>query len=380
MLTAARINFAMFNEPDPTQMRARDGRLQGMLRMDPTGETTLGWLFDHDAVAAAEAPLRLPGRKPKFMSRPESQRAFDLWRDALSREDRSRGWIGEREGYARFLNRTCPVPDNVTIEERACDGVPALHVVPSGSAADGPAVVHLHGGCYTMGSAEGAIDLASRLAKAVGGWALVPDYRLAPEHAHPAALDDVSAVFGWLAREHGAERSVVSGECAGGGLAIAMAVRLRDAGAALPAALHVVSPFCDLTLMSPAANDASGRDPWLSRDTLRLYVASYIHTADPAAALISPVNADLRGLPPLLIQASADEALRDDAIRLAEAAEAVGVKVTLELVEDTVHSFVLFDFLPETHAAVDQFATHAAGALRTSGRGRRSARQPGAAT
>jgi salicylate hydroxylase len=237
-------------------------------------------------------------------------------------------------------------------------------VVPAdGDGDNGPVVVHLHGGCYTMGSAEGAIDLASRLAEAIGGWALVPDYRLAPEHAYPAALDDTVAAFGWLARELGAERSVVSGECAGGGLAIAMAVRLRDAGMALPSALHVVSPFCDLTLTSPAANETSDRDPWLSRDRLRVYVASYIHTADPADPLISPVDADLRGLPPLLIQAARDEWLRDDATRLAEVAHAVGVPVTIELVEDTVHSFVLFDFLPETRSALEQFAAHAAGAL-----------------
>ena len=364
MLTAARINFRMFNEPDPVQMRARDGRLQGMLRMDPTGETMFGWLYDHDAIAAAEAPLRDPLSTPKLMSRPESQLAFELWRDALAPEDRSRLWVGEREGYARFLGRTRPAPPKLTVEELCCDGVPALRVAPAeGATDDGPVVVHLHGGCYTMGSAGSAIDLASRLAEAIGGWALVPDYRLAPEHAYPAALDDVVAVFGWLAREHGAERSVVSGECAGGGLAVAMAVRLRDAGMPLPAALHMVSPFCDLTLASLGANERSDRDPWLGRDRLRVYVASYIHAADPATPLISPVNADLRGLPPLLIQAAQDESLRDDATRLAEVAEAAGVTVTIELVEDTVHSFVLFDFLPETRLALEQFAAHTASAL-----------------
>ena len=249
----------------------------------------------------------------------------------------------------------------MTTEELLCDGVPALRVIPpNGVAADGPVVLHLHGGCYTMGSAEGAIDLAWRLAEAVGGWALVPDYRLAPEHAYPAALDDVVAVYGWLAREHGTEQIVVSGECAGGGLAIAMALRLRDAGATPPAALHAVSPFCDLTLTSPSANEISGRDPWLGRDRLRLYVASYIHTADPATPLVSPANADLRGLPPLLIQAAEGEALRDDAGRLAKAAAAAGVPATLELVPDTVHSFVLFDFLPEARSALERFGEHAA--------------------
>jgi len=361
MLTFGRVNFAMFNEPDPVQMRARDGRMRGMHRMDPLGETMFGLLHNHDAIAAANAPLRPPDATTDVMVRPESRQAFELWRGALSPEDRSRLWIGEREGYARFLRRIRPAPKAVRTEELICDGVPALRVVPpAGAAEEGPVVVHLHGGCYTMGSAVGAIDLASRLAESVGGWALVPDYRLAPEHAYPAALDDVSTVYSWLAREHGSERCVVSGECAGGGLAIAMALRQRDAGASLPGAIHVVSPFCDLTLTSPAANEVSDRDPWLGRDRLRLYVASYIHSADPAAPLISPVNADLRGLPPLLIQAAEGEALRDDADRLAHAAVVAGVRTTLELVPDTVHSFVLFDFLPEARSALERFGEHAA--------------------
>ncbi len=111
-----------------------------------------------------------------------------------------------------------------------------------------------------------------------------------------------------------------------------------------------------------------GRDPWLNRDRLRFAVASYIHTAEPATPLISPVNADLRGLPPLLIQAADREALRDDARRLAEVADEAGVKVTVELIPDTVHSFVLFDFLPETHSALEQFAAHSISALPGSSR------------
>jgi salicylate hydroxylase len=361
MLTAARINFGMFNEPDPVQMRARDGRLQGMLRLDPAGETMFGWLYGHDAIAAAEAPLPTSSGGPRAMSRRESQRAYELWRDAIAPEDRARLWVGERDGYERFLQSACPAPSAVTVEELVCDGVPTLRVAPPGGSAEyGPVVVHLHGGAYTMGSAHAAIELAARLAQAAGGWALVPDYRLAPEDPYPAALDDVVAVYGWVAREHGVDRCVVSGECAGGGLTVAMAVRLRDAGAPLPAALHVVSPFADLTVTSPAATAMSDTDPWLGRDRLRLLAASYIHAADPATPLISPVNADLRGLPPLLIQAAEGEALGDDATRLAEVAAAAGVPVTVELIPDTVHSFVLFDFLPETGSALDQFADHVA--------------------
>ena len=149
---------------------------------------------------------------------------------------------------------------------------------------------------------------------------------------------------------------MISGECAGGGLALALAVALRDAGEELPAALHVVSPFCDLTVGAQSAVASS--DPWLGRDRLRILAASYVHDADAAAPLISPLFADLRGLPPLLVEAALEEALTDDAVRLAAAATAAGVATTLELVPDSVHSFVLFAFLEESERALERFAEH----------------------
>jgi salicylate hydroxylase len=358
MLAAARSNLGMFNEPDPDQMRARDGRLKGLGRMDPVGHTTYGWLYGHDAVGAAEAPLPVQTANGNPMDRPEAQRAFEMWRDALALEDRSRLWVGEREGYERFLHRTFPPPSGgVAVHELECDGVTALRVEPQGGPADeGTVVVHVHGGAYTMGSARGATEIAARLAGAVGGWALVPDYRLAPEHAFPAALDDITAAYRWLRRRYSPRRVVLSGECAGGALAVSVALRSRDAGDPLPDLVHVVSPFADLTPEAAGARATHDADPWLSPGRLRILAASYIHDADPAEPQISPVNADLSGLPPLLIQAAADETLVDDATRLAAAAEGAGVDVTLTLVEDTVHSFVLFGFLPEAAAALDELA------------------------
>jgi salicylate hydroxylase len=360
MLISARTNLAMFNEPDAIQMRARDGRLKGLARTDPVSETMYGWLYGHDAVGAAEAPLPAARPAARVRQRPESQRAFELWRDALAVEDRSRLWVGERDGYDRFLASAFPATD-VPVRPVDCDGVPALRVHPRGGVQNGSTVaLHLHGGGYTMGSAAGATQLAARLAEAVGGWALVPDYRLAPEHAFPAALDDITTVYGWLLREHAPDRVVVTGECAGGGLAVSMAVRLRDAGEPLPDLLHVVSPFVDLTLSSESAQAGADDDPWLNRDRLRVLSASYIHDTDPATPLVSPINADLSGLPPLLIQAAVGEALADDATRLAEVAESAGVDVTLHMVRDSVHSFVLFDFLPETRAALHELAARLA--------------------
>jgi salicylate hydroxylase len=341
MLVTARSNLKMYNEPDPEQIRARNGRLQGMLRLDPLGESSIGWLYAHDPVAAAAEPVAPTPPEEERLRRPEAQRAADLWRGAITLEDRAGLWRGERAGYERFIAEIDP-PD-LAFEDLG----DAVRVVPPGADED-VVVLHLHGGGYTMGSARGGAPLAGRLARAAGGWALVPEYRLAPEHPFPAALEDVLAAY----RSVLGARVVVTGECAGGGLAIALAVAARDEGLALPDAVDVVSPFCDLTLSGASIDAPAGPDPWMNRHRLRGMAASYIHGADPADPRISPLFADLRGLPPLTIRAAAGEALADDARRLAEAARAADVDVSLELVEDSVHSFVLFGFLPEAQAAL----------------------------
>jgi salicylate hydroxylase len=293
------------------------------------------------------------------MRRSESQRAYDLWRGALTGEHRAAGWLGERRGYAEFLQRTLPrAAGDGPAATLSCDGTPALRIGrprPDGA----PAVLHLHGGGYVMGSAELAVPLAGRLAEAVGGWSLVPDYRLAPEYPFPAALDDALAAYRWLAREYPRAPILVSGECAGGGLALALAVALRDAAgpaSRMPAGVHVVSPFCDLAPPADSLDAAADSDPWLNRIALLQLAACYIHDTDPGGALVSPARADLSGLPPLLIQAAEPEALFPSAQRLADRARAAGVPVTFSPVADSVHSFILFDFLPEAGRAVAEFA------------------------
>jgi salicylate hydroxylase len=324
------------------------------------------WLLAHDPVAAAQQSpeefgrnLVIPGNP---MRRPESRRAFDLWRTALTGEHRAAGWLGEREGYAEFVRgRLRPAGMSEPAAGVDCDGRPALRVgTPAQD--DAPVVLHLHGGGYVMGSAELSAPLAGRLARAVGGWSLVPDYRLAPEHPFPAALDDVVAVYRWLAREYPQAPILVSGECAGGGLALSLAVALRDTGDAatrMPAGIHVVSPFCDLALSPEQVSATAGNDPWFTHITLLQLAACYIHDTDPGHPLVSPLRADLSGLPPLLIQAAEPEALFCSAERLADRGRDAGVPVTFSPVADSVHSFVLFDFLPETDRALAQFAAFA---------------------
>jgi salicylate hydroxylase len=355
MLVAARSALSMFNEPDPEQVRARNGRLQGLARLDPLGEGSTGWLYAHDPVAAAAEAVPAEPVAEREHVRPDARRAAALWRGALTHEDRAGRWLGERAGFERFLAREFPPPADLRVDELVADGVPALAVTPPGARGD-TVVVHLHGGGYTMGSANGAVELAGRLARAAGGWALVPDYRLAPEHAFPAALDDALRAYRWLLDEHQGAQLLLTGECAGGGLAVSLAVALRDAGDPLPARLQVVSPFCDLRVVAASTADPAGPEPWLDRDRLRGMAGSYLHDADPADPRVSPVLADLRGLPPLDVSAAAGEALADDALALADAAGLAGVDAALELVEDSVHSFVLFGFLPEARATVARLA------------------------
>ena len=372
MLQSSRVNLRNSQTSDPVQVRARNGYYRGLRRVSPVGAPMQEWLLAHDPVAAAlQSPaefaqnLVVPGNP---MRRPESRQAFDLWHTALTGEHRSAGWLGERQGYADFLRHRLHQADgSVPTASVDCAGTRALRVgrppqAPPPSNSRAPVVLHLHGGGYVMGSAELAAPLAGRLAGAVGGWSLVPDYRLAPEHPFPAALDDVLAAYRWLARQYPQAPILVSGECAGGGLALGLALALRDAdgpASRMPAGIHVVSPFCDLALSAENPGPAADSDPWLNRIALLQLAACYLHDTDPDQALVSPLRADLSGLPPLLIQAAAPEALFSSAERLADQARGAGVPVTFSPVADSVHSFILFDFLPEADRALAEFAAFA---------------------
>jgi salicylate hydroxylase len=356
MLAGSRVNLAMFNEADPDRARARNVRMRGLQQIDPAGETSSAWLFGFDPVAAAEAPVRPVEMETNPLERPEARRAFDRWRDALTVEDHAGLWTGQRAGYERFLLAECPAPASFAVEDADCDGVPALWVSPTGADERSPVVLHLHGGCFVLGSARASVELTGRLAAAAGGRGLTVDYRLGPENPYPAALEDALAAYRWLAVREPPERILLSGECAGGGLALALALALRDAGEPLPAGIHVVSPFCDLTVTAPSIGGNRVTDSWLHRDALRTFAGSYLDVADPQDPLVSPLHADLGGLPPLRIEAAAGEVLRDDAVQLADAARRAGVDVSLELVEDSVHSYVLFAELPEAREAVARAA------------------------
>jgi salicylate hydroxylase len=209
-----------------------------------------------------------------------------------------------------------------------------------------------------LGSAKGSLEYANRLAEAVGGSCVTVDYRLAPDHPYPAALDDAADAYrGLLDSGIPASSIVLSGESSGGGLALALALLLKTAGDPLPAGILGVCPFVDLTLRGPTVSEFAGDDPAANRDVLAYLGASYFQGHEPTDPLVSPLYGDLSGLPPMFLTASEGEVLLSDTTRLVEKARKAGVDVTSRIVEDSVHVYTIFPFLPETVSTLQAVGT-----------------------
>jgi len=271
-----------------------------------------------------------------------------LVRPALS----PRRSIAFQRRWTGAIMRTNRAPRGSRVEAVEMNGVPGERV-RCGDAASDAAVLYLHGGGYVFGAPAGYRSVTGILARDLGATTYAPDYRLAPEHPFPAALDDAEAVYHWLLTQGIAGgRIVIAGDSAGGGLALALALRLRDADAVSPAGLAVISPWTDLTLSGDSLTSHAGRDPMLRPDFLahcaRLYAGDRVH--DPLA---SPLLGDLAGLPPIAIQVGADEILLDDARRLTERAREGGTTASLTVFADLWHEFqAQASALPEGTAAL----------------------------
>jgi acetyl esterase/lipase len=204
-------------------------------------------------------------------------------------------------------------------------------------------VLYLHGGGYVLGSVSSHRDMISRLSAAAGARALALNYRLAPEHPFPAAVEDAVAAYRWLLEQGIAPtRVVVAGDSAGGGLAAATLVALRDRKLPLPAAGALLSPWVDLEGIGESMNGGVADDPMVRKDLIAAMAPTYLNGADPRTPLAAPLYADLRGLPPLLIQVGRREVLLDDSTRLALAAQRAGVDVTLEVWPGMIHVWQIF--------------------------------------
>jgi epsilon-lactone hydrolase len=258
-----------------------------------------------------------------------------------------------RERIANFQRWVPPPPAEVEEEEGDLGGVPTLRVTTPGSR-DDRHVLYLHGGGYVAGSPELYRHLLWRFADAAAARVAALAYRLAPEHPFPAALDDAVAAWQALLAE-GADPRLAAfiGDSAGGGLALALALRLRDLGAPLPAAIVALSPWTDLALTGASLRTNAGSDPMMNADDVPHLAARYLAGADPRDPYASPLYGDPAGLPPTLIQVGGDEILRDDSVRMAERMQDAGCAVTLEVwprMPHVWHGFV--SVMPEARRAI----------------------------
>ncbi len=279
--------------------------------------------------------------------------------------------VDEQRRQLRELVSAQPLPAEVTVTAAALGGVPTAEITVDGIEPR-HVVLYFHGGVYVLGDAAAA-DLASQVGRRTRATVISVGYRLAPEHPYPAAVDDALAAYQALLENGTAPSDIAfAGESAGGGLAVATLVNARDHGLPLPAAAFVMSPYADLTLAGTTMDTKRAADPLLSRENLQPRVTDYTAGQDAALGLISPIFADLSGLPPLIIQAGTHEVLLDDAIRLARQAATADVEVTLDITPQVPHVFqAYYPILDEAAVALDRagqfLSAHLAGSQTTGG-------------
>jgi epsilon-lactone hydrolase len=263
--------------------------------------------------------------------------------------------VDEQRRLLREAISAQPLPADVTVTAAALGDVPTAEITVDGVETR-HVVLYFHGGVYVLSDAFLAADLASQVGRRTHAKVISVDYRLAPEHPYPAAVDDALAAYDALLHTGIAPSDIVfAGESAGGGLAVATLANARDHGLPLPAAALVMSPYVDLTLGGTTMQTKRDVDPLLRRELLEPRVADYTSGQDPALPLISPVFADLSGLPPLIIQAGSHEVLLDDAVRLAGQAAAADVQVTLDITPQVPHVFQAYSpMLDEAGRALDR--------------------------
>lgn len=316
----------------------------------------------------------------EFLKKKENQ-IFDfnvLWQKLmegnacwLRGEDMS-GYLtkGEQLFLARFLRYTweyladfrqkhvSPIPKDVKCEQVDAGGVPAEWQTVPGAIKD-RVLLYFHGGGYIMGSPNTRRSLTVMLGKATNMRVLSVDYSLAPEHPYPAALEDCTTVYNWLlSRGFKSRNIIIAGDSAGGYFTLMTLVRLRNGGTSLPAGAACLSPGTDLaftTIPSESYIENAPTDPVVADLGIFWWAEAYLAGADPHSPLISPLYADLTGLPPILIQVSTTEMLYDDSTRFVERAKAAGVDVTLQTWDDTLHVFQAFA-LPESKEAITKIS------------------------
>lgn len=262
-----------------------------------------------------------------------------------------------RDAFHRRSVRQGKVAPEIRVELTDAGGCPA-EWLSSPSPEAGPTILHFHGGAYVFASARTHRGFVSQIVARSGGRALVLDYRLAPEYPFPAALDDAIAAYRWLlANSVPPEQIAFAGESAGAGLALATMLKARDEGLPLPAGAALVSPWVDLTFSGESLVANEGKDVLLRREQLKSWAAMYAGDHDCKDPLLSPIYADLYGLPPIWMCVERDELLYSETMRLADRMKQMGVETQLELVEGLMHVWPFFySVLPEGKRTIRHLA------------------------
>ncbi|MFX1323620.1 MAG: alpha/beta hydrolase [Promethearchaeota archaeon] len=251
-----------------------------------------------------------------------------------------------------------PIPSDIEIKSTRLGKIPAEWVIPPNSVED-RLILHIHGGGWILGSPLIERKITSKFVKATNLKLLSIDYRLAPEYPFPTPLEDCVTAYNWLlSNGFKSENIIIAGESAGGNLALATLLKLKDQGTNLPAGAICLSPLTDMTLSDDSFFENATTDPGLSDIGMFWWPVSYLAGEDPHNPYVSPLFGDLSGLPPILIQVSTCEMLYSDASRFVEKAKKAGVDATLQAWDDMPHVFqqMRFELLPEAEEAIDKIA------------------------
>jgi epsilon-lactone hydrolase len=270
-----------------------------------------------------------------------SHSEIDAVRELLRSRPRPIGFAERRERLDA-IGSTSPVATDIRLEATDANGVAAEWSLAPGSDPS-RVLLFFHGGGYCSGSIVSHRGMVTEVGRSARVRTLAVAYRLAPEHPFPAALEDARAAYRFLL-DHGiaAPRIVVGGDSAGGGLTLALMTSLRDAGERLPGCAWLVSPWVDLQMTGASLAEKANVDPLISKPYLEELASAYLAGADPANPLVSPLNADLAGLPPLLVQVGSAETLLDDAVRITRRAGAADVRINLEIWPHMIHAWHLW--------------------------------------
>jgi acetyl esterase/lipase len=290
------------------------------------------------------------------VAHPELQKVIEMLRAGAGAGSAT---IAEMRAGLEALTGALPPPRDITLQPVDAGGV-AAEWVSAKEARPDCTVLYLHGGGYALGSVRTHRMLVSGISRAARARVLSVNYRLAPEHPFPAAVEDGVAAYRFLLQAGTPpERVALAGDSAGGGLTVAVLLALRDAGQPLPAAAVCISPWFDLALTGESMRTRAELDPMVRPEQLQLMADIYLAGADPRTPLASPLHGELSGLPPMLIQVGTAEVLLDDSTRFSAAAREAGVDVTLETWDEMIHVWHAFAvILPEGRQAIDRIGEY----------------------